>query len=245
MGLKTTFSAAVVAGLVVSPAMAAVTTSTDAAPGGVVVSQPNQGPNGWDNADVKGGAGEPINHYGSTFESPSDFDLGGVTVLFGNGYETHSISPGSADVTATVSIYTATDFNDFNTYTEIGSGSGVMPTSVDDQTYVTTIFDSAVALTDGNMYAFLFNLSHDGDEGEALARVRHGGGGTDHYADGGVLFISEDGVNDGSGVGFNDDGDVVDATFWIHDASVIPEPASLALLGLGGLAMLGRRRRIA
>ncbi|MEX1016317.1 MAG: PEP-CTERM sorting domain-containing protein [Phycisphaeraceae bacterium] len=249
MGLKTAFCTAVVAGLVVSPAMAAVITSETAPSSNVVISTFDEEPVSHFDVSSYPNDFDKSSRLGSTFTTDSAFDLGGITVQHRLGYQVGGYPEEEPDpvteVTAHVTLYAATDWDDFGTYSEIATASGDMPFAMDDETFISVIFDSGVSLDASTKYAFLFRYDTDG--GRVLDRVTTSATGNDRYAGGGLLLMSMEGteVDEFVGEGHDEGEGVHDMTFWIQDASVIPEPASLALLGLGGLAMLGRRRRLA
>ncbi len=41
------------------------------------------------------------------------------------------------------------------------------------------------------------------------------------------------------------DGSDADATFFLKEIPTVPEPTAMAIIGLGGFALLGKRRRAA
>ncbi|MEX1015474.1 MAG: PEP-CTERM sorting domain-containing protein [Phycisphaeraceae bacterium] len=106
--------------------------------------------------------------------------------------------------------------------------------------YVTFNFDETATLTAGN-YGFLWGLDDPtSDDPEISFRAGRDGGqniaGTTAWNKNGDGSSSAYGT---LGTGTDNGDNKRDLEYYIH----VPEPASVALLGLGGLAMLGRRRR--
>lgn len=109
--------------------------------------------------------------------------------------------------------------------TEIYNMTGDFPLSVGPSDFITVDLGSTVNLDENSGYAFL--LSWDTNSGNDIFI-----GVNSQTYDGGILWIENEGVVNAFGQ---------DMTFYLQGEAV-PEPGSLALLGIGGLSMLYRRR---
>lgn len=238
-------------GLVSSANAASITSSATAPSVGILASQltdvgPGTGEGGRNYADNGGPPGQ-------TFTVAADSLLGSITVL-GRGDSSAAWNGGKNpwDGSQVWGVQIA----------QVGAGGSLTPLlsetatgftaggAIDVNTYLTFNLGAPVSLSAGNTYAFSIYLSAatPGADGGWFG-IAHTD--TDVYA-GGTAFnnnssIANPGDNSGAprrafpGAGFV--APVPGGYDYVFAVQAVPEPGSLALIGLGGLAMLAARKR--
>ena len=133
----------------------------------------------------------------------------------------------------TLEIFTLTDGSDFTPNSTVSTEGGSFLADMQSQynsnnTYLT--FDiTDVALSAGQQYGFL--LMHDANVGAYDMRVHRNSAGEGGYTDGiGIVQLQSTTFSAMGG----------DLEFYLQ---AVPEPATMSLLALGGLAVLRRRRK--
>ena len=209
------------------------------------------------------GNGTGIDQAGGSWQSASAFDSSSAAGLGSDGYIFYTTNAGVASAT---SVATITDLsigyaNPQNTYVNIDN-----PAAVDTSTSTNVGFLHNDGSTNEDLISFtvsslaageiirvgaLINVEHSTNDrwdaesvsltdGASTASIT-GLGGLVGIADGGFVFFDVDAVGTYtlSATAFGSRS----AAFSGLTFDVIPEPSSTALLGLGGLALLARRRR--
>lgn len=229
-------------------AQLAITDSTSAPSGNILTSQlTDLGPGTQQNSlDYMNNGGT----VGQTFSVAANSTLQAITIQ-GRGDSAQFYSGGPqpftagtiwsiqiASVNMSTGALTPLDVEQSTTYVPTGGGA-------DDTSFLTYTLGSPVSLTAGQEYAFNLFVN-DGTVGQSWFGLAHSSG--DAYA-GGTAENSNTSASSGTGPinaygGFaqtNPNG--YDYVFAAQGIVAAPEPATLALLGLGGLGLIAANRR--
>jgi hypothetical protein len=185
-----------------------------------------------DNGDVWGNR-PAMGQSFTTLSNPDGYSLDSFSFKsYTNGFNTNPGSglPGDMQYTFRIGTISGT------TFTSLASGSAIPGDSYTAGDWFTMTFDSSVTLSADTEYAI--DIIHDNTPN--FGGWRSAGTTSSVYA-GGTSYAS--GVQNGT---IPDDSNLTlhsfDRTFHVNLAAV-PEPSSTALLGLGGLALMLRRKR--
>ncbi len=159
----------------------------------------------------------------------ADFWLDSITMKLNNGGE------GTANVEGksfNMKVFSLDDMNDATPNTIFLDATGDMPASMPTGIgYVTFDFANYVWMTAGQQYGFTIDFAAEDPTNITWFREAWN---NNNYTNG-LQLLSRDG-----GASWNTVNDSM--AFWVVE-SEIPEPATMSLLALGGLAVLRRRRK--
>ena len=185
-----------------------------------------------DAGDVWGGRGA-MGQTITTLSNPDGYSLDSFSIKsHTGGFSTNPAWGLPGDIQYTFRIGTISG----TTFTSLASGSAIPSDSYTAGDWFTMTFDSPVTLSADTEYAI--DIIHDNTPNFGGWRTA---GEIDSSYTGGSAYVS--GFNGGT---VPDDSNVafptIDRVFHVNLAAV-PEPSSTALLGLGGLALMLRRKR--
>ena len=178
---------------------------------------------------------------GQTFTASQTYRLDAVTVQSGNNFAN------AQGQEAFIELFT---FDGTSSFASIGTFAGTLPSDIANQNFLRIDIDAAnePTLAAGQQYAFLFGFTTEG-AGRELALINADG--TNPFA-GGRAIRREFGTGTGDtrpatpgNFASNGSDALRDFVFFTQatPVGVIPEPTSLALAGVAGLGLLGRRSR--